>query len=187
MWDCEWWRLYKTSTNVKLHIRENIPHRRSLTAHQLPEGTKKSNLLGYVQGNIEVSENLRTNFSNFSPIFKSTLVSKIDFGDLMKTYAEEERILSQPRKMLMSRFTLQNGTLNNPLFLFYLQLGLIVTKIHRFFSTLQRNVSTALYRQQWTQEGNVTKFSIQVSLWGQRSCELTILIALRLSTEADPL
>ena len=25
MWECEWWRLYKTTTNVKLHIRENFP------------------------------------------------------------------------------------------------------------------------------------------------------------------
>ena len=25
MWDCEWWRLYKTTTNVKIPIRENFP------------------------------------------------------------------------------------------------------------------------------------------------------------------
>ena len=55
-----------------------------------------------------------------------------DIGDLMKTYAEEEGIMSQPRKMLISSFTLQNGTLITPLLLFYLQLGLVVTKIHRF-------------------------------------------------------
>ena len=40
--------------------------------------------------------------------------------------------MSQPRKMLISSFTLQNGTLNTPLLLFYLQLGLVCTKIHRF-------------------------------------------------------
>ena len=50
----------------------------------------------------------------------------------MKNYAEEERLLSQPRKMLISSFTLQNGTLITPLLLFYLQLGLVYTKIHRF-------------------------------------------------------
>ena len=50
----------------------------------------------------------------------------------MKTYAEEEGIMSQPRKMLISSFTLQNGTLITPLLLFYLQLGLVVTKIHCF-------------------------------------------------------
>ena len=50
----------------------------------------------------------------------------------MKTYAEEEGIMSQPLKMLTSSFTLQNGTLITPLLLFYLHLGLVVTKIHRF-------------------------------------------------------
>ena len=50
----------------------------------------------------------------------------------MKTYAEEEGIMSQPRIMLISRFTLQNGTLITLLLLFYLHLGLVVTKIHRF-------------------------------------------------------
>ena len=33
--------------------------------------------------------------------------------------------------MLISSFTLQNGTLITPLLLFYLQLGLVVTKTHR--------------------------------------------------------
>ena len=37
MWECEWWRLYKTTTNVKLHTRENFPYRPSPTEHQLLE------------------------------------------------------------------------------------------------------------------------------------------------------
>ena len=40
--------------------------------------------------------------------------------------------MSQPQKLLISSFTLQNGTLFTALLLFYLQLGPIVTKIHRF-------------------------------------------------------
>ena len=34
--------------------------------------------------------------------------------------------------MLISSFTIQNGTLITPLLLFYLQLGLVCTKIHCF-------------------------------------------------------
>ena len=131
-WECDWWRHYKATTNVKLHIRENFPYRRSLTEQQLLEGIKKGSLFGYIQCDIEVPKNLRKNFANFPPIFKNTLVSKNDNGDLMKTYAEEGGIMSQPRKMLISSLTLQNGTLITPLLLFYLQLGLVVTKIHRF-------------------------------------------------------
>ena len=50
----------------------------------------------------------------------------------MKMYAEEGGTMSQPRKMLISSFTLQNGTPISPLLLFYYLLGLVVTKIHRF-------------------------------------------------------
>ena len=85
-----------------------------------------------MQCDFQVPENLRSKFDNFPPIFKNTLVSKSDIGDLMKNYADEERILSQPRKKLISIFTLQNGTLITPVLLFYLELGLVVTKIHRF-------------------------------------------------------
>ena len=57
MREYDWWRLYKTSTNVKLHIREIFPYRRSPTEHQLLEGMKKGNLIGYVQCDIEVPKN----------------------------------------------------------------------------------------------------------------------------------
>ena len=89
-------------------------------------------LIGYVQCDIEVPENLISNFVNFPPLFKNTLVSRSDIGDLMKNYAEEETLLSQLQKMLISCFTLQNGTLITSLLLFYLQLGLVCTKILRF-------------------------------------------------------
>ena len=50
----------------------------------------------------------------------------------MKTYAEEGAIMSQPPKMSISSFTLENGPLISRLLSFYLQLGLVVTQIHRF-------------------------------------------------------
>ena len=45
--------------------------------------------------------------------------------------------------MLISSLTLQNGNLITPLLLLYLQLGLVVTKIHRFFDyTLKKRFSS---------------------------------------------
>ena len=132
MWDGEWWILYKTTNTVKQHIPEHFPYRRSLQTEQLLEKIKEGKLFGYVQRGIEVPENLRSKFDNFPPIFKNTLVSKSDIGDLMKNYAEEERVMSQPRKKLISSFTLQNATLITPSMLFYPQLGLICRKIHCF-------------------------------------------------------
>ena len=50
----------------------------------------------------------------------------------MKTYAEENNLLKQPQRMLISSFKLINGTLITPPLNFYLDLGLQSTKIHRF-------------------------------------------------------
>ena len=109
----------------------NFSSKRSLIEHQLLEGIKKRNLFSYVQCDIEVPKNLKAHFDNFPPILENTSVSKNDIGGSMKTYAEGEGIMSQHRKMLISSFTLQNGTLITPL-LFYLQLGLVCTKIYCF-------------------------------------------------------
>ena len=50
----------------------------------------------------------------------------------METYGEDEGIMSQRRKLLISSFLLQHGTLMTPLLLFYLQLGFVCRKLHRF-------------------------------------------------------
>ena len=93
---------------------------------------KSRRLFGYVQCDLKVPEHLKAYFTNFPPIFKNTVVSRNDIGDLMKEYAEKDGIRSQPRRMLISSFHLKNGTIITPLLLYYLHLGLECTKIHRF-------------------------------------------------------
>ena len=75
LWEREWWRLYKTTTNVKLHIQKIFFYRQSLRERQLLEGIKKGNLSRYVQCNREVPETLRANYANFPPMFKKILDS----------------------------------------------------------------------------------------------------------------
>ena len=137
MWECEWWRLYKTDASGKSHLRENFPYKRPWSEEQLLQGIIDRRLLGYVQCDIEVPEHLGRYFSNFHPIFKNTVVSREDIGDFMKAYAEEEKIMPQPR-MLISSFILLNRTIITPLLLFYLKFGLICKKIHRFVQYILR-------------------------------------------------
>ena len=94
MWEYEWWRLYKTTNTVKQHIREHFPYRSSLAAEQLLEEIKKGKLFGDVQCDIDLPENLTSKVNNFPPIFRNTLVSKSDIGDLMENYAEEDYCLN---------------------------------------------------------------------------------------------
>ena len=130
MWECEWWNLYKTTTCVKEHLREYFPYKRPLREESLLEQIRSGKLFGYVQCDIEVPEELTKQFANFPPIFKSTNVGRHDIGSLMQDYAEKEGLLCQPRKMWISSYFLENGTLITPLLLFYLELGLVSKKIY---------------------------------------------------------
>ena len=64
--------------------------------------------------------------------FQNINVGRQEIGLLMKDYAEKEGLLCQSRKMLISSYFLENGTLITPLLLFYLELGLVCKKIYRF-------------------------------------------------------
>ena len=131
MWECEWWSLYKTDASVKSHLRENFLYRRPLSEEGLLQGIIDGRLFGYVQCEIEVPQHLRSYFSNFPPVFKNTIVSREDIGPLTREYAEKDKFMPQPRRMLISSFFLTNGTIITPLLLFYLKLGLVCKKIHR--------------------------------------------------------
>ena len=132
MWECNCWELYQTDATVKSHLRTNFPYQRPLSEERLMQDIKSGNLFGYVQCDLKVPEHMKAYFANFPSIFKNTVVSRIDIGDLMKVYAEREGILSQSRRKLKSNFHLKNGTIITPLLLFYLHLGLECTKIHHF-------------------------------------------------------
>ena len=132
MWECEWWNLYEATTCVKEYLRESFPYRLPLREESLLEQIRSGRLFGYVQCDIEMPEELKEEIANFPPIFRNTNVGRHDIGSLMQDYAEKEGPLCQPRKMLISIFFLENGTLISPLLLFHLELGLVCKKIYRF-------------------------------------------------------
>ena len=113
-------------------MRESFPYKRPLKEERLLEQIRSGKLFGYVQCDIEVQEELKTNFANLTPIFKHSNVGRHDIGLLMKDYAEKEGLLCQPRKMLILSYFFENGTPITPLLLFYLDLGLVGKKIYRF-------------------------------------------------------
>ena len=86
-----------------------------MTDFQIPEELKIRKLFDFVQCYAKVPENFRANFVS---VFENTFFSKNVVGNVMKMFAREERIMSQPRKMLISSFTLQNRTPITPLLLF---------------------------------------------------------------------
>ena len=89
-------------------------------------------LFGYIQCENHVLENQRIQFSNFSPIFKNTNVSRQVIGPLIQEYTETEGLMSQQGRTLISRFEIENGTIITQSLLFHLEPGFVCTKIYRF-------------------------------------------------------
>ena len=95
MWECNWCELYRTDATVENHLRANFPYQRPLSEERIMQEIMSRRLFGYVQCDLKVPEQLKAYFANFPPIFKNTVVSRNDIGDLMKEYAEKEGIMSQ--------------------------------------------------------------------------------------------
>ena len=140
MWECSWWDQFKNNVDVKNHVRTHFPFKRPLSASSLVQNIRNETLFGYVQCDLSVPDELKAKFSNFPPIVKNIDVTRNKIGEFMKTYAEENDLLKQPQKMLISSFKLTNGTFITPLFKFYLDLGLQCTKVHRLVQYTLRKV-----------------------------------------------
>ena len=149
------------------YISDSFPYSRSLTEHQLLEEIKKGNLVGYVQCDLE---DLRRNFAKFPPIFKNTLISKNAMTWLNRKVCRRRKYNISTSENVDIKFPHYKTELWLLFCFFYLQLGLFVTKTQFCWVHSRKNVSMALYRQQWTQEGKVTKIPIQMSLRRQWSC-----------------
>ena len=78
------------------------------------------------------SRRVKPTFSNFPPKFKNIDVCQSDFGKDMKNYADENDLLKNPQRMLISSFKLEKSTIITPLLNFYLSLGIQCTEIYRF-------------------------------------------------------
>ena len=70
-------------------------------------------------------------FAEMCPVFKNTEISREDIGQHMQTFAEEENIMSQPRRSLVGSYFGEKILLASPLIKWYLEHGLEVTHIYQ--------------------------------------------------------
>ena len=126
------WKQVRDDKILKEQLKIRFPFRKPLSEQQLLEKIDNGSLFGYVQCDLSVPEHLQNYFQHFPSIFKNCFVSKNDTGEYMKSYADQQGLLRQPSRMLISSFHLENGSVITPLFNFYRTLGLECTRVHRF-------------------------------------------------------
>ena len=102
-----------------------------MNKQQILEAIQEGSLFGLVECDIKVPEHMKDYFSEMTPIFKNTKVCLDDIGEAMKKYSEQNKLMSQPRRTLIGSYYGEKILLATPLLQWYLEHGLVVTKIYQ--------------------------------------------------------
>ena len=87
---CEWWDLVQENSMLKNLVRKNFQYKLPLSSEKLSARIEEDNLFRYVQGDLEVPEELRDRLANFPPIFKNFDVGRENIGTFKLEYAEKK-------------------------------------------------------------------------------------------------
>ena len=121
MWECEWKR-----------ERDPPPRQKcNMTQQQILAAVVDGTLFGMIECDIRVPSGLRAHFAEMQPVFKNANVSRDDIGPFMRNYAEENDIMSTPRRMLVGSYRGEKILLTTPLLQWYLAHGLVVDHVYQ--------------------------------------------------------
>ena len=124
MWECEWKR-----------ERDPPPRQKwQMTQNEILAAVIDGTLFGMIECDVRVPEHLQDHFAEMQPIFKNATVTRDDIGPYMRQYAEENDIMSTPRRMLVGSFHGIKLLLATPLLRWYLAHGLVVDRVYQVVS-----------------------------------------------------
>ena len=137
MFECEWQEKKRENPSLRHFIETRCPpfHSalpwREISTAEILHSVQRGQLFGLVVCDISVPDRLKEHFSELQPIFKNTLVGRDDIGDHMKKHAEDNNLLSKPRRMLVASYFGKNICLITPLLRWYIDHGLEVSQVHQ--------------------------------------------------------
>ena len=143
MWECEWKEIRK-EPDVKSFLAPARRQKWNMTQNEILAVVIDGTLFGMIECDIHVPPELRPYFSEMQPIFKNTNVSRDDIGPYMRQYAEENDIMSIPRRMLIGSYRGENIILATPLLRWYLAYGLVVDHVYQIIE-YEPNGAATLY------------------------------------------
>ena len=130
MWECDWKEL-RDEPDVKSFLAPTSHSRWKMTQQQIITAVVDGTLFGMVECDVRVPSVLRAHFAEMQPVFKNVTVTRDDIGPFMRQYAEENDIMSAPRRMLVGSFHGIKLLLATPLLRWYLAHGLVVDRVYQ--------------------------------------------------------
>ena len=104
-------------------------------------------LYGMVEVDIKVPDHLYSKFSEMSPLFHTVDIPMEDIGDHMQEYVQEHHMSTKPRHLLVGGMKSEKILLHSDLLKWYLEKGLVVTKVHQVIEFRPRRVFRPFVQQ----------------------------------------
>ena len=150
MWECDWKEL-RDEPDVETFLDRPRHRKWMMTEQQILAAVIDGTLFGMVECDIHVPKHLQDHFAEMQPVFKNVTVTRDDIGPFMRQYAEENDIMSTPRRMLVGRYRGETILLTTPLLRWYIAHGLVVDHVYQVveyerkpcFRNFGESVSTA--------------------------------------------
>ena len=130
LWECQW-KAQQQSERLsnKYHYPGEEKYR--LTENEILEMVKDGTMFGALEVDIEVPDHLKDKFSEMTPIFKNVDVTQDDIGEYMRNYLDSKGTRFPDTRYLIGSMFGKKILLITPLIKWYLEHGLIVTKVHQ--------------------------------------------------------
>ncbi len=138
IWEHQWRQERLSEENQivieSLFYQDEFHPRGPLTQEKFIEMIRKNKIFGFVDIDMHCPDNLKEHFADFQPFYKNASVSINDIGEHMREFCETNDLMKQPIKCLLLSYFTQKSMLLTPLVQWYLEKGMIVDKIHTFYS-----------------------------------------------------
>ncbi len=137
MMSCEWEKLKRNNPAIRSYLfRRFYPKYYShfkgaqLTQAQLLEAMRNGQIFGLAMVDIHTPEHLKEKFRDMQPLIFNREIQRSDLGSLMQEYCEKNDLLKKPRRVLAQSYSGRNLLLITPLLTWYMNKGLVVSKLH---------------------------------------------------------
>ena len=118
-YECNWKKIKKNNIEaLKTQALWHIPKpdtKVQLGENEIIEGVKKGSIFGLISVDIETSEHLKDYFSEMTPIFKNTLVSRNDVGAHIRDHLQRADRIKRPQHQLIGSYFAKEILLGSPL------------------------------------------------------------------------
>lgn len=144
MWECHFKNMLQRDSKLKAFVESRKPTspQRSLTENEILQAVVRGDLFGMVECDIRVPEQWPSHFRHSSmtpyeyfeemcPLFCTTDVPFDVIGNHMQDHVRQFGLSEKPRRLLIGGMRARQMLLATPLLKWYLEHGMVVTKIYQ--------------------------------------------------------